>query len=120
MLQILTVNETILKTPAEVTWSLSDVSSPDSGRTLDGVMHKGRVAQKVKLSCKWGAMPMSEASILLKNVNSEVNFSLTYYDVMQNAERTATFYVGDRTAVYKWIFTDSQVVENVSFDFIEV
>ena len=89
MLQILKVNDTVLQTPADVTWALQDISSPNSGRTLDGVMHKDRVAQKVKLSCKWAAMPFSEASTLLKNVNSQVTFNLTYFDVMQNAERTA-------------------------------
>lgn len=120
MYQILKVNDTILKTPADVTWSLQDLSSPDSGRTLDGVMHKDRIAQKVKLSCKWPAMPTSEASILLKNVNSQVNFSLTYFDVMQDENRTATFYVGDRASNYKWIMTNNKMVESISFDFVEV
>lgn len=120
MYQILKVNDTILKTPAEVSWSLQDLSSPDSGRTLDGVMHKDRVAQKVKLACKWKAMPTSEASVLLKNVNSQVNFNLTYFDVQENANRTAKFYVGDRTAPYLWINEEAKMVETVSFDFIEV
>jgi len=118
-LQILKVNDTVIKTPAEITWSLFDVSSPNSGRTLDGVMHIDRVAQKVKLSCKWAAMPAEEASILLKNVN-DVNFYLTYFDLKENGMRTALFYVGDRTANFKWILTDSKMVKDVSFDFIEV
>ncbi len=120
LLQILKVNDTVLSTPAEVTWALQDISSPNSGRTLDGVMHKDRVAQKVKLTCKWGAMPFSEASTLLKNVNSQVNFHLTYFDVMQNGLRTATFYVGDRTAPYLWVWDNDGYVKDVSFDFIEV
>lgn len=120
MLQILTVNDTPLKTPAEVTWALQDISSPNSGRTLDGVMHKDRVAQKVKLSCKWPHMPISEASTLLKNVNSQVNFKLTYFDVMQGAMRTATFYVGDRAAPIDWLLENDKTVKEVSFDFIEV
>lgn len=119
-IQILKVNDTPIRTPADVTWSLQDISSPDSGRTLDGVMHKDRVAQKVKLACKWPAMPVSDAAALLQNVNSAVTFNLTYFDVMQNGLRTAKFYVGDRTAPLKWILDNSQVVENVSFDFIEV
>ena len=120
LLQILKINDTVLQTPAEVTWALQDISSPNSGRTLDGVMHKDRVAQKVKLSCKWPHMPVSEASTLLKNVNSQVSFQLTYFDVMQGGLRTATFYVGDRTAPLDWIWDDDQTVKDVSFDFIEV
>lgn len=120
MYQILKINDIVIKTPAAVTWSLQDLSSPESGRDLTGLMHKDRVAQKVKLACKWAAMPTSEASILLRAVNSQVNFQLTYFDVMQNGIRTSTFYVGDRSAPYLWVRKDSRMVENVSFDFIEV
>lgn len=106
--------------PAEVTWSLQDLSSPDSGRTLDGIMHKDRVTQKVKLACKWPAMSSTDASTLLKAVNASVNFLLTYFDVQENASRTATFYVGDRTVPYLWLRGDSKTVSNIGFDFIEV
>ena len=120
MLQILKVNDTVLQTPANVKWALQDISSSNSGRTLDGVMHKDRIAQKVKLSCSWPAMPFSEASTLLRNVNSQVTFNLTYFDVMQNGIRTARFYVGDRTAAYLWVWDDDGYVKDVSFNFIEV
>lgn len=120
LLQILKINDTIIKTPSEVTWTLQDISSPDSGRDLTGVMHKDRVAQKIKLSCKWPHMSTAEASLLLRNANSQVNFQLTYFDVMQNGVRTATFYVGDRTAPLAWIWDDDNAVQNVAFDFIEV
>lgn len=119
-LQVLKINDTRIKTPAEVTWGLQDISSPDSGRDLSGTMHKDRVAQKVKLTCKWPAMPASEASLLLRNVTSQVTFQLTYFDVMQNGVRKSTFYVGDRTSPYAWLWEDSQAVKSVSFDFIEV
>lgn len=120
LLQVLKVNDTAIKTPSEVTWSLQDVSNPDSGRDLAGTMHKDRVAQKVKLSCKWPHMPAVEASLLLRNVNSQVNFQLTYFDVMRNGMRTAAFYVGDRAAPYAWLWGDDNSVQNVAFDFIEV
>lgn len=120
MADILALNGVALKTPAELTWSLQDLSSPDTGRTLDGIMHKDRVAQKVKLVGKWAAMTTAEASTLLKAVNASVNFQLTYFDVQENANRTATFYVGDRTVPYLWLRDDSKMVSNIGFDFIEV
>lgn len=83
-------------------------------------MHKDRVAQKVKLACKWAPMYSSEASILLKAVNENVNFQLTYFDVMQNSYRTTIFYVGDRSSPYLWKEGNEIMVKNVSFDFIEV
>lgn len=120
LLQVLKVNGTVIKTPSEVTWAQQDISSPNSGRDRAGTMHKDRVAQKVKLSCKWSAMPTSEASLLLRNVNSQVNFQLTYFDVMRNGVRTSKFYVGDRTVPYAWLWGDDNTVQNVAFDFIEV
>lgn len=119
MLQILQVNDSVLKTPCNVNWSLEDISSSNSGRTMDGIMHIERVAQKVKLSCSWNAMPFSEASVLLKNVN-QPTFNLTYFDVMQNALRTARFYVGPRSTSYLWVWDSGGYVKNVSFNFIEV
>ena len=32
-----------------IKWTRFDVEAPDTGRTLDGVMHRGRVASKVRL-----------------------------------------------------------------------
>ena len=120
MLQVLTLNGVALKTPAQVTWALQNISSSDSGRTqTDGTMHNTIIAQKVKLTCTWGAMPISDASTLLKAINSN-NFSLRYFDVMQGNWRTAIFYDGDRTAKIAWLLDDSKVVENVACDFIEV
>ena len=47
------INDIAVKTLQDCTWSLQDLSSEDSGRTLDGIMHKDIVAQKRKLVCKW-------------------------------------------------------------------
>ena len=120
MQEILKINDTVIKTPAEITWALQDISSPNSGRDQAGTMYKDRVAQKVKLSCKWPHMPTSEASLLLRNVNSQVNFQLTYFDVLRNGMRMATFYVGDRTSQYAWLLENEKTVRDVAFDFIEV
>ena len=30
-------------------WTRNDIDSPNSGRTLDGLMHRGRVATKIRL-----------------------------------------------------------------------
>jgi|GEM_PF-3788472 len=41
---------TLKYTPSEFTYGLQDVSDTQSGRTLDAVMHKNRIAQKRKLN----------------------------------------------------------------------
>ena len=47
------VNGTDIPTPSEFGWSIQDVSAPDSGRTLDGLMQKERVIRKEKIALKW-------------------------------------------------------------------
>ena len=44
-----------------VTFSRNDIEAPDSGRTLDGLMHRGRVAVKEKMKIK--TVPMNKADI---------------------------------------------------------
>lgn len=117
---MLKVNGTDIKTPAETTWSLEDLSSDNSGRSLDGIMHKDRVAQKRKLVCKWAPMTWAECSALLTAVNASVELSITYPDLMSGSYETRTFYIGSRTVpILRWTGAE-QLVENISFDFIEV
>ena len=113
------INGVPVKTPQSCTWSLQDLSSDDSGRTLDGVMHKDIVAQKRKLVCKWGAMSWHECSIIagfMKNRGAQVQ--LTYPDILTQSYITKTFYTGDMTVPYfDW---SRELVESASCDFIEV
>lgn len=98
---------------------MQDLSSDDSGRTLDVVMHKDIVSQKRKLVCKWSAMSWEECSVIakfMKNKGAEVQ--LTYPDIMEFAYITKTFYTGDMTVPYfDW---SRELVESASCDFIEV
>lgn len=117
---VLQINGTTVKTPKEMTWSLQDISGENDGRNQNGEMNKTRIAQKVKLVCKWGVMTTAESAVLLQAVNAAVNFPVTYLDPMANAYLTKTFYVGDRTSPKLWETSESTKVESVSFDFIEV
>ncbi len=113
------INGTTVKTPMGCTWSLQDLSSDDSERTLDGVMHKDIVSQKRKLVCKWGAMSWSQCSVIANFMkNRGVEVQLTYPDIMAGTYLTKTFYTGDMTVPYfDW---SRELVESASCDFIEV
>lgn len=113
------INGITVKTPQSCTWSLQDLWSDDSGKTLDGVMHKDTVAQKRKLTCKWGAMTWSECSVIANFMkNRGVMVQLTYPDILQGEYITKTFYTGDMTVPYfDW---SRELVESASCDFIEV
>lgn len=106
-------------TPSEMTWGLYDVSSSETGRTLDALMHKDVVAQKRTLSLQWNGVRPAEASAILKAVNSDVFFSVKYPDPMSGNPETRTFYVGDRTAPYKLWTTDNKIYSSISFELIE-
>ena len=53
---MITVDGVAVKTPSAFSWGLQDVSDPASGRTLDALMHKNRIAQKRKISLSWNIL----------------------------------------------------------------
>lgn len=113
------INGQNIITPSECTWGLQDLSSEDSGRTLDGLMHKDIVAQKRTIECSWNGLNKADAATLLQQVNASVFMSLTYDDPMSGTEQTRTFYVGDRSApVHIWN-TSKKIFSTISFSFIE-
>jgi hypothetical protein len=96
-----------------------DLSSEDSSRTLDGVMHKDIIAQKRKLDCSWNGLSQSEAATILQLVNASIFMTVTYDDLMTGNEQTKTFYIGDRTAQANiWVFNGIKNT-NIAFNFIE-
>ena len=52
-------------------WQRSDVEAPDAGRTLDGIMHRGRVATKIRLDITCRPLTSGEASIVLNAIYPE-------------------------------------------------
>ena len=104
-------------TPAEFNWSRQRVSSPDSGRTLDGLMHVEQVTQKEKIGLKWlGCTPETAATIL--GMFDPEYIQVTYLCPLTNAVVTKTFYTGDRSAPYYW-WCDGGRHTEISFNIIE-
>ena len=117
----ISLNGTEIKSPAECTWSLADVSSPNSGRTLDGIMHKDIVSQKRTLKCKWNACEWGIASQIIGYCKDQgVQIAVTYPDLMSGGMITEPFYTGDCTAKYHEWSEPRKIVEYISCDFIEV
>lgn len=54
-----------------VKWTIYDLDSPDAGRTLDGIMHRGRVATKVKVEIKCIPVKPTDALNILTQLNNE-------------------------------------------------
>jgi len=111
------VNGVDCPTPSKFGWSLQDISSPDSGRTLDGLMWKNRVTQKEKIELAWNAPDNAKAAQVLQMFQPEY-FELTYRSPLTNSIVTKTFYVGDRTASTYW-WLNNGLFEAISFNVIE-
>lgn len=109
-----------VRAPDTMTWGLQDVSSSDAGRTNDAnaTMHKGRVAQKRKVSLGWKNPDGATVAAILQAFNPEYVF-VRYLDPMANAYETREYYVGDRSAPFSQITVGGVTYTNLSFDIIE-
>lgn len=113
------VNGVPLKyTPSTFNYGLQDVSDTESGRTQDAVMHKNRIAQKVKIDLSWNVLRPSEVSELFKMFDPEY-IDVTYWDAKEGKEVTKTFYTGDKTAPVKYWVIDNKMYNQVAFNLIE-
>lgn len=115
---MLWVNGVECPTPSKLTWGLIDVSDSESGRTLDAIMHKNRIAQKRQIQLSWNGPTKEVTSKILKMFNPEY-IKVKYPDAMSGTNETRTFYVGDRDApVHTW-YVGGKRYESVSFNIIE-
>lgn len=129
---LLVVDGAAIKAPSSLTWSVNDVSSPDAGRTLDGVMHKERLplpgGQKRKLKLTWnmvrfgtepqGSTVKSTSAGILQAFKPEY-ISVTFPDPQEGTTVTKTFYTGDKELEFKTWWTGAQLLTNLSFSIIE-
>lgn len=87
-------------------------------RTDDAIMHKNRVAQKRKIQVGYNGVKDTVAKTVLQAINPEY-INVYYYDLMEGGFQTRTFYVGDRSAPFKWWWDGKHILESLSFDLIE-
>lgn len=111
------VNGSDIPIPSEFGWSIQDVSAPDSGRTLDGLMQKERVTRKEKISLKWNGKSPEDTATILQAFADEY-FNVTYVCPLTNSMVTKQFYCGDQSAPYYW-WCNGGLLESVSFNIIE-
>lgn len=116
---LLRINGVVIKSPSEYRFGIYDVSDPDSGRTLDGVMHKNRVTRKRKIELKWKGISVEECSSILSAFAAEY-VQVTYADFLSLSYETRTFYAGDQLAPLVWWTDQGQIIEELSFNIIEV
>lgn len=102
-----------------ISFSRNDIESPDSGRTLDGVMHRGRIAVKEKIKIK---------TVPLTKVQTAALQALIYPETFQvrvtpypgsNSSRTFTMYSNNFETSYI-IHRTNDDIQSMSFPLVEV
>lgn len=119
-MNIIKIDGQPIKNPTEIEWTLADLDSAASGRNQAGDLFRDRISTKRKLVCHWGTLTQAEAAALLEAVDA-ASFELEAPDARTGAQRTGTFYAGDRNApVLKATSSGAWVWSGLSMDFIEL
>ena len=82
-------------------WQRSDIDAANSGRTMDGVMHRGRVASKIRLDITCRPLTASELAIVEALVLPEY-VTVTYNDPLYGSV-TKTMYSNNTPASYEMV-----------------
>lgn len=110
-----------IPTPAEYQAGIEDLSSEQTGRTLDGVMHKDVVASKDYYECKWIFLSWEDIAIILNAINEKESFDFTYADPrVPNRFITNKFYVGERSAAALNLADPKKSWKSLTLKFIRI
>ena len=102
-----------------VKWERYDIEDPDSGRTLDGLMHRGRVATKRRLDITCRPLRFAELNIVLNLIQPET-ISVKYTDPLAGTTVTKTMYSNNNPASYCIKKGSVEWWSSISFPLIEV
>ena len=103
-----------------IEWSEEDLDAEGSGRTLDGVMHRTRIASKDthKIKCKPLTTQQSNTVLQAASGNAFVSVSTNIHP--KYGTYSGTMYNSSRIAAVLRVDSDGSVLwKNISFTFIE-
>lgn len=118
----------ITPAPSEMSVTVQDVSSSDSGRgNKDAVMHKVVIAQKRTIHLGWNNPTNSEVYNILRYLRSGYNGQSQYVQVKYDGDpfttgtQTRVFYYGDISAALQQVWVGNRKrYSKLTFDLIEV
>lgn len=116
-----------VKTPSSFNPKRFDLSAPDSGRDLTGLMYanklkdsNGNIVTKTTIDIVWSMCTPAETKAILDAFEASEYFDVTYYDPKNaNTQVTKTFYVGDRDIPVKQWYVGGRYYDHVSCTIIE-
>jgi len=115
------VDGVAIPTPSTYEAGIEDLSSEQTGRTLDGVMHKDVVAVKDYYTCTWKVLSWEDMATILNAIDGKTSFQFTYADPrVPNQFITNTFYVGERTTPALNLADPKKTWKDLSLKFIRI
>ena len=85
-------------------WTRFDVEAPDTGRTLDGVMYRGRVASKIRLDVRCRPLNTREMQLVLQAILPE--YVTVRYTDPQDGSVTRTMYSNNIPTLCATVYDD--------------
>lgn len=103
-----------------ITFSRNDVEAPDAGRTLDGIMHRGRVAVKERMDVETIPLTKAQSSALQTLLYPEtIQVRVNPYP-QTNASKTMTMYSNSVKTTYIIHRANGEEYQELSFPLVEV
>lgn len=101
-----------------IAWSRSDLDSDKAGRTLDGKMHRGRVATKIRLDITCLPQNAENTRIILNAIYPE--FVQVEYDDPLLGHVTKTMYSNNNPAKLVTVYDNGEMLwDGIEFPLIE-
>lgn len=99
-------------------WTRSDIDAPNTGRAMNGLMYRGRVATKIRLDVTCRLLNSSELSIVLNAINPE--YVTVEYDDPMDGRVVRTMYANNNPAAFQIKKNDgSEWWSGVTFPLVE-
>lgn len=103
-----------------LTFSRNDVDSPDAGRDMSGLMHRGRVSVKEKMNINTIPLTKAQSSSLQTLLYPQsVQVRVTPYP-RTNAAHTMNMYSNNVKVTYLIHYTSGEDMQSLSFPLIEL
>ena len=96
-------------------WSREDIDGPKAGRTLDGTMHRDRVATKYKWNITCRPLTIAEEAIVLTAIQPEY-ITITYTDPLT---KTSEAYSNSISSQYLMKINEIEYWTGLTFPVIE-
>lgn len=121
MAYVFKIDGVAIPAPTEYQADIEDLSSEQTGRTLDGEMHKDVVAVKDTYACTWKRLSWEDTATILNAVDGKTEVSFTYADPrVPNRMLTNKFYIGKRSTPVGVIKEEGGIWKDIKLTFIRI